>query len=163
RVKPDEGGVVRVSWVATKAGPEFRLRPKIVVRREGDPVLYEVEVSVPVVVRAPIRFDADRLRVGVLSPGKTIKKEFDAGSAARAKVDFKLVSSDPLFNIVVTRLEKEELDAKKKDLRARKLAIGVLCAFKVTVTIHESKEGKFLDQGSFYRKFPVALDGNDPD
>jgi hypothetical protein len=163
RLKPDETGMVRVSWVANKIGPELRLKPKIIMRGEGDPAPYQLTLEVPVVVRQPIQFDTDRVHVGVLTAGKSISKVFDAWSSTRSKLDLQLVSTDPLFVFDVKPLVDKDLEAKKDDLRTRKLSDHVLCAYQITVTVHESMAGKYLDQGSFYRKFAVALDGKEPD
>ncbi len=155
-VEPDEGGVVRVEWIANK--PELSVQPALAVRATGDPVLYQ-PLRVPVMMRPAIQFDPPRVNAGVLTAGKTTKTVFDVWSSTRNKLDFTLPSADPLFVFEVQKLEDDEFAAKAKDLGARKIASRVLCAYRVSVTVHETKDTKHLDQGSFYRKFPFALEG----
>ena len=155
-VEPGEGGVVRVEWVANK--PDLSVQPALAVRATGDPVLYQ-PLHVPVKMRPAIQFDPPRVNAGVLTSGKTTNAVFDVWSSTRENLDFKLPSADPLFVFEVQKLEEDELAAKAKDLSARKIAPRVLCAYRVSVMVHETKDGKHLDQGSFYRKFPFALEG----
>jgi hypothetical protein len=154
-VGPGEGGVVRVEWVANK--PDLTVQPALAGRAAGDPVLYQ-RLRVPVLMRPAIQFDPPRVNAGVLTAGKTTNAVFDVWSSTREKLDFKLPSADPLFEFKVQKLEEDEFAAKAKDLAARKIAPRVLCAYRVSVTVHETKDGKHLDQGSFYRKFPFALE-----
>src|SRR5207245_320779 len=42
-------------------------------------------------------------------------------------------------------------------------AFNVLCAYHVTVTVNESQDDKRIEQGSFYRRWPFALDGKKVD
>ena len=55
---------------------------------------------------------------------------------------------------------QKERDALQQFLASDKIKINthVLSASRVTVTVHESKDGHQLDQGSFYRKLSVTLD-----
>ena len=109
-------------------------------------------------MRPAIQFDPPRVNAGVLTAGKTTNAVFDVWSSTREKLDFKLPSADPLFEFKVQKLEDDEFAAKAKELSNRKIATRVLCAYRVSVTVHETKGTKHLDQGSFYRKFPFALE-----
>jgi hypothetical protein len=154
-VGPDEGGAVRVEWIANK--PDLNVQPGLAFRAKGDSTLVQPLV-VPVKAKPPIQFDPPRVDAGVLTAGKSRQKVFDVWSSTRDKLDFTIVSADPLFVFESQQLVKDEFTAKAKDLLARNIA-RALCTYRVTLTVHESKDGKHLDQGSFYRKFPFALDG----
>ena len=51
------------------------------------------------------------------------------------------------------------VDADKEFAKQSNMPTRVLSGFHVTVTVHESLDGKQFDQGSFFRKLPIILDG----
>lgn len=164
RVKVGEAGVIRVAWVAKKApGLDLKLAPLVwfqpigdVVRREGMPLF------VPVRIRPPLEFLPTRASAGLLTPGTSSKVEFRAWSATRDSLDLDLITvpPDPLFAVNVRRLTKEQCAALETQLAVAKLDTRVRSACAITVTVQESnKDGKKLDQGSFYQKLHVKLDG----
>jgi hypothetical protein len=165
-VKPDEGGVIRVDWNANKAaGQMLKVHPLILFQARGDLNLRGIqELNLPIMIRHAIQFQPPRLEMGTLSPGKTAEKKFLAWSTTRSTVDFNLntLPPDPLFVFKVEPLTTAEFADLKSELSEKKVA-RPLCGYRVHLTAYESKDGKVLDQGFFYRKCDFALDGKQPD
>ena len=161
-VKADEGGVVRIEWNANKSGGlELKLRPMVLFKTPGSSEVKEQALHVPVKIWDPIQIDEPRLKMGAVMAGRTASNSFIVWSATRKSLDFKLASPtpDPLFEIKSVQLLGTDLERTAADLKKREKAPNVLCAYQVTVTVYESKDGRFLEQGSFYRKWPFTLEG----
>ncbi len=169
QVKAGETGVVRVSWVAKKApGQELNLSPIVLFQPVGDATRRDyMPLLVPVKVRPPLEFSPTRASAGILTPGTTGKVEFRAWSSTRAALDLDLVTmpNAPLFAVKVRKLSKAECAEVEQQLAAANIGTRVLSACAVTVTVHESNAaGQRIDQGTFYQKFHVKLDGQlEPD
>lgn len=169
-VKPKDLGIVRVQWTARKApGQDLNLQAQLWSQPAGNaaprmPHRFFIASSMV----APVRFSPARVNVGVLTPQGTAKAEFDAWSPTRGKLDLKLTGPmpDPLFEVELRELSSQEraqleyrFVVKDNITQKSRFTTRVLSAYHVTVTVHEQKGDRQLDQGSFYRKLPVFLDG----
>jgi hypothetical protein len=157
-LKAGERGMVRIEWRANKApGQELKLHPAVIFRRAGDVATTRVPLLVPVKISQPVQFNPTRVDVGQLVAGKAVKT-FKAWSSTRAKLDLSLVPTpaDPHFVFEVKEYDKQIME---KELIVKKLGSRVLSAYEITLTVYETKDGRQLDQGTFYRKWPVTLDG----
>jgi hypothetical protein len=160
-VKAGEGGVARVEWsVRDNVGQALDVHPIVMFHLANDPSQKGAHrLVVPINIAAALQFDPARLHVGVLSSDRPARGHFSVWSTTRDSLDIKpmLVHADPLFTFESRPFSTQE----RADLEAaKKLASPIRCAYQVSVTVHESKNGKRLDQGSFYRKTVFALDGN---
>lgn len=165
-VKPNDGGVVRVRWVAKAAGQEMNVRPSVAFRKPGEARISGQTLGVPLMVALPVRFHPPRKHVGGLTAGKKVTEEFFAWSSTREKLDLKLAAAnDPLFETSLSPLSPKECEDLESTLKndplfsASKLQPRVLSAQRVSITVHESRGGQQLDLGSFFRKLDVTLDG----
>ncbi len=165
-VASDQGGLVRVRWVAKSAGQEMKVMPVVWHQRAGDTRPNGQPLGVPLAVSMPVRFYPPRIHVGGLSLGAKATGEFHAWSSTRSDLDLKLTPNpaDSLCDVVIKPLSKQECADLETSLRgdvvltAGKAPPRVLVAHHVQVTMHESRDGKQLDLGSFYRKLDVTLD-----
>jgi hypothetical protein len=165
-VKPDEGGVVRIRWTVKKTpGQILVLEPYVVFRPAGESDIQtwkRQKLMVPVQVGTAIRFEPALVRVGLLAPGcKPVIAEFDAWSATREKFDLKLtpLPANPFFDIETRPLSAKECADLAANMKGEGSAPRVRSGHHVTVTVHETKDGKQLDQGPFYQKLAIHLDG----
>lgn len=162
-IKPNEVGVVRAQWIARKpAGQNLNLQPAIWSQPVGDSTArVGHRFMIPGTMTFPMRSFPPLVNVGVVPPGTTSRAEFDIWSATRDELNVKLTGAvpDPLFVVETRPLSKQECTELEKTLRANKIPTRVQAAHHVTVTVHESKDGRQLEQGAFYRKLPVLLDG----
>lgn len=165
-VKANEGGAVRVEWNANKApGQQLKVYPLLLFQATGDLNLRGMqELVVPIMMKQPVQFQPARIEVGTLTAAKTVEKKFHVWSSTRSALVFKLEPepADPLFEFRTEPLTAAEFADLKKDLSVKKIA-RPLCGYRVILAVHESKEGRQLDQGAFYRKWAFALDGERPD
>lgn len=160
-VKVGQGGVVRVNFNAKKSpGQELRVRPRVWYQPVGVPTQRGWQaLGVPVMVRQPVHFHPQRVSVGILSAGAVVEGKLIAWSSTRSNLQLKLGNAtDPFFKVETQPLSKEEYAGLEETLKAEKNTATVTSAVHVTVTVHESKDGKQLDLGAFYRKMPVFLD-----
>ena len=163
-VKAGEGGVVSVRWTARKsAGQELNLKPKISAQPAGDAGgRKSYPLVVPAMMTVPVRIFPQRSPHVNLIAGSVVKLEFDAWSSTRETLDLQLnrFAPDPLVNVEVKPLTtQEERDKLNRYLLDNKISTRVLSASHVTITIYENKDGHQFDQGAFYRKLTIALDG----
>lgn len=175
-VKRDEVGAVRVEWHANKgAGAILPVAPAIFFRAAGETTNSKQPLQVPILVQHPIQFEPQRINFGNLTAGKSSTAQFLAWSTTRKSLDFKLETSEPLFVVESTPLTGTELaaqqvaiastkfskdgDAKQKEAILKQLAPTIQCVYRVTVAVHESKDGKRIEQGSFFRRWPFLIDG----
>lgn len=165
-VKADEGGVVRVRWTVKKRpGEVMKIMPEIVMRPIGASEFStwrKQMLVVPVLVGTAIRFDPPRVNVGLLSPGcKPVTEVFNAWSSTREKFDLKLTPTpaNALMEIASRPLTEKECADLTSNLKSEKLSQRVRSGYRVTVTVHESKDGKQLDQGPFIQRLAIDLDG----
>jgi hypothetical protein len=166
-IKPNAGGVVRVLWTASKSsGTALNVAPKIRFRTaDSARVQFEQPLIVPLMVSAPVRFYPTLVTPGVLTIGTSTTTEFYAYSTTRDQFDIKL-TNDPLFDITTTPLKvggifsrgdiPSELSAA---LEADKTHPRLRSAQRISMTVHESRGGKYLDLGSYFRRLTVKLDG----
>ena len=96
---------------------------------------------------------------GVIPPGSVRELKLDVWSSTRDQLDLKLELShpDPFFVIDSKPLNKEECASLERKLQSEKVDTRVRSAHKVSIKIHETKDGTQFDQGSFYRKLFVNL------
>lgn len=170
-VKANEAGIVRANWSVRKGpGSSLQVMPVIWFRPAGDNGKPEGQrLVVPVVANLPITIDPPRVNVGELAPGGSAKAEFRIWSSTRDSLDLKFSKLDEFFEVSAKPFTKEEcanleasMKAASKDDDSKappKPSTRVRTGFYVTVTVHESKAGKQLDQGAFYRKLDLILDG----
>jgi hypothetical protein len=109
-------------------------------------------------VRQPVQFYPPRLSMGVLNSGTKAEAKLVAWSGTRDKLDLQLPIDDPFFVVETKSLSPSECAELESTLRADKQPARVASAVEIKITAHESKDGKQLDQGSFYRKLPVKID-----
>jgi hypothetical protein len=167
-IKPGAGGVVRVQWAAgPHPGASLNVSPKIGFRTVGGNGVFLQSLFVPVVVSAPVRFQPQRVVAGSLSLGSSTTAEFYAYSSTRDQFDLKLTASatDSLFDIKTTPVQVGGIFSRCQcndlvtALEAEKIKARLRSAKRVSVTIYESRDGKYLDLGSFHRRLAVKLDG----
>lgn len=164
KVPADGGGVVRVRWTVKKTPGQFlKLTPTVVFRKVGDDDRHAQVLSVPVLVGTAIRFEPPRVNVGLLTPGcKPVTAEFDAWSSTREKFDLNLTPhpENPFFKIENRPLSSKECEDLAANMKTEKApAPRVRSGQHVTITVYETKDGKQLDQGPFYQKLAITLDG----
>jgi hypothetical protein len=163
KVKADEGGVVRIRWTVKKTpGQTLKLNPHIAIRQAGAQGIQWQTLAVPVLVGTAICFEPSRVHVGLLAPGsKPVTAEFDAWSSTREKFDLKLtpLPANPFFHVETRPLSDKECGDLASNLKSDKSPVRVLSGHHVTVTVYETKDGKQLDQGPFYQKLAIDLDG----
>ncbi len=165
-VRPGEAGVVRLRWIVKKTpGQILKLNPDVVFRPAGDDEFktWRKQMLVaPVLVGTAVRFEPARVPVGVLKPGgKPATAEFDAWSSTRDHFDLKLTPQpeNPFFHIESRPLSAKECEDLTTNVKNESSAPRVRSGHHITVTVHESKDGKQLDQGPFYQKLAIHLDG----
>ena len=161
-VKSGQRGVIRVEWHAKKtAAQELKIRPQVHFQRVGDPSVWtRAQLVVPIKISPPVQFYPARIVVPTLTSGKSVKK-FDAWSSTRAtfKLSLDPLQADPHFVFEVREYPKEKCAALEAALNANSLDTRVRSACEVTLTVYETKDGRQLDQGAYYRKRHVTLDG----
>ncbi|MBI3821212.1 MAG: hypothetical protein HY289_00865 [Planctomycetes bacterium] len=163
-VKAQESGVVRIEWHANKgAGQPLPVGPLVHFRAAGDTTTKDQALQVPIQIQHPILFHPQRIGVGSLGEGKSATTQFIVWSSTRKSLDkFKLAVPDQdaaLFTVTTYAFLGKELAAQQEEMFNKKIAPNVLCAYRVTVTVLESKDGKRIEQGTFYRRWPFMLDG----
>jgi hypothetical protein len=128
-------------------------------------------LTVPVTAVAPVRFQPSRINMGSLLAGATAKRDFYAWSGTRDHFDLELsaAAGDTLFDVetspvrvggIFARSDCPDLFTPETEKDKNKPRPRVRSVQRVTVTVHESKGGQYLDLGSFYRKLNVKLDGH---
>ncbi len=170
-VKANEAGIVRVNWAVRKGpGSSLQVMPAIFFRPTSDGGKTQaMRLVVPVVANSPITVDPPRVNIGELASGGSATADFRVWSSTRDKLDLKFTPLDRFFDVRLkpfTAAECKELEAtltapsSPDDANPPpKSGVRVRSGYYVTVTVHESKDGKQLDQGAFYRKLEVILDG----
>jgi hypothetical protein len=168
KMKAEDGGVVRIEWVAKKAaGQPLRLNPQVSFQPAENPSRREKHpLHVPVKMTQPIQFDPPRLNVGEPTTARPATAQFHVWSSTRPQFDVELTQSSPnrLFVFNSKKLSKEECADLERRLVANKIGSHVMSGYLVTATVHLSREEKFLHQGTFYEKWDFKLDGKlDPE
>lgn len=167
-IKPGTGGVIRVQWVAgANTGAPLNVSPRIAFRTPGNTSVFMQQLIVPLMVAAPVRFQPQRVIAGAVNIGAATTTEFYAWSSTRDYFDLKLTASttDSLFDVTTTPVlvgglfSRSQCNDLVTALEADKTHQHLRSAQRVSLTIHESRNGKYLDLGSFHRKFSVKLDG----
>lgn len=168
-IKPGAGGVVRVQWTAGKTtGAPLNVSPKVRFRAVGSSATpFEVQLGVPLMVSAPVRFHPQRVTAGALAIGASTTAEIHAYSTTRDQFDLQLIptASESLFEVQSTPLKVGGIFSRSQcpellaALDTEKSKPHVRAAHRITITIHESRGGKYLDLGTYLRKFAVKLDG----
>ncbi len=166
RFKPGEHGAIRVEWTARDLpGTKVPIGPIIAYQAAANPEQEGAQMLfVPARIVRPLQIYPSRLDFMTLTSGQFAKKDFLVWSSTRDTLDFTLTPDppDPLF--VIDRDEKpipkSEWPARQLELKAKgSIETQIRCAYRVTVTVHESKGGRQLDQGTFFRQWAFALDG----
>jgi hypothetical protein len=161
-VKAGEGGVVRVNFDVKKSpGQQLNVRPTVWYQPVGETSQRGGQgVIVPVTAKQPVLFQPARISVGEMSPNSVVHGKLIAWSSTRSNLKLDLTNArDPFFEVEIQPLAKEEMAKLEESLKEEKLTAKVMSAVEVNVKVHESKDGKHLDLGSFYRRLPVSLDG----
>ncbi len=165
-MKADEVGVIRVGWVARQTpGQPLKVYPTVWFQSAGDTVRKSVVLPVPIMVQHAVQFYPSRLHVGVLvpdiDPNGELTGAFDAWSSTREKLDLKLTTlgTDPFVTIEARPLAPKECADLEESLKSKKIDTRVRSAARVSVKVVESKDGRRLELGSFYRQLLVHLDG----
>jgi hypothetical protein len=163
RIKPGEGGALRITWHTKDApGSDLRLGVRVLIQPPHDREHRRfVDLLVPAKIVPPLLTTESRLVVGPLTSGKSAKASFYIWSATRNSLEPTIYADppDPLFQFTIKQLSKEDAAGLQRSLQTKQIPARILCAYSVEVTVHENKDGKFLDQGVFYRKFPFAIEG----
>jgi hypothetical protein len=162
-VKGGEHGVVRTRWRTQNLPLTLWLWWQHVPDSGGRSADQRFELRIPGTVSPPLRVYPTRVSAGVLPPGGSARAEFDVWSLTRDElnVDFTGTAPDPLFVVQTRPLTRQECDELKKNLLEgkEKIRTRVRCGRHVTVTVREQKDGRQMEQGTFFRKLPVFLDG----
>jgi hypothetical protein len=177
-VKADERGFVRIEWHAKKAmGEDLNLRPAILFQAVGETKTMATPLIVPVRMSPPVQFHPARVMVPPIISAKTARpsgwlarhfltakpttKKFDAWSSTRDKLDLQLIPipDGPHFVFTVREHDAARRAELEKYLVENKLGGKVRSAYEVTLSVYENKEGHQLDQGTYYRRCSVKLDG----
>jgi hypothetical protein len=163
-VSAGQHGVIRIFWEGrNRLEPEkVRLNATIWVSppgkfRERQTTTLGVHVSY---VR-PAHFYPDRLNLGTVSPQGSVSDSLHCMSATRDLEVSVSGSTDPCFEVQVRKLEKpEDLRQLAEDMRAKGILTRVRSAYRIDVTVHERKDGKQFDLGTFLRPLALAVKGN---
>ena len=165
-IKPGDGGAIRVQWIVKAGGSTLIVTPRVWFQSARGSDRVGQQLGVPVLLVMPVRFQPSRNVVGALTAGTATKAEFYAWSSTRDQFDLKLsaTANDALFDVDMKPVRVGGVFSRSEcaDLHASfdpKAIPTVRCAQRVTVTIHESRGGQYLDLGSFHRKLAVFLDG----
>jgi hypothetical protein len=161
-VPAQAAGLVRVAWRGTKSEPEsLRLSPKIWSRSAGSsryPTVNTLHVGVKY-VRA-IQFEDNYLEFASLNPNDQRTESFICWSAT-SDIDVKSASEDPRIKVVTEKLDAKACADEQKRLREMaKIMTRVRCAYRVTVTLYEQRDGSQLDMGYFARPVPLKITSN---
>jgi hypothetical protein len=165
KIPAEAHGLLRVMWQARKTpGSMLKLNLRVWSQPEGR--LGERQITpilVPVRVMPPIMFEPTQQSVGVLGSGQSAPAEFSVWSPTRDKLDisFQPGETDPLLQIEARELSAADRDAVHNAVKAKsknQFVSRVRCAYHVTVTLHEQKGGRQMDQGPFSRSIPIQLD-----
>jgi hypothetical protein len=141
-------GVIRISWVTRKSqgrlnlGVDLWMRPK---ERSGTLQSARLETLTAVVL--PVRFDQTRINLGTLTGGSVARARFHAWSATRSTGALNGASRSPLLKFTITPLTADEAKKLEKDLRDNVTNTRVRLAWRIDLTLEESKNGRQLDQG----------------
>lgn len=164
-VPPKEGGVLRLSWKGNDVkNQKLNLNVQMWFQPQGKPGERRyIDAAVFGDLVPAVRFYPTRLQFGNLPVGKeSVEREFWSWSSTRD--DFNLAPAEgknyPCIQCQVTRLSKSDF-ATLRDSLSDSVNTRVRCAYKVTVTVAEKKDGKQLDMGILHQEVPidVILDG----
>jgi hypothetical protein len=152
-------GLLRITWDGRKGtGTRLRLLLKIWSQPAGQLDQRRIDiVDVPIVMAPPIMYIPDKAHVGALGSRESGSVEFDVWSATRTLELLKLhdPTPDPLFVVTARDLTPAEMQELQQKFPPLKISSRVKAAQRVTVTVHEQKDGKQFDQGPFARTLPV--------
>lgn len=156
-------GLVRVDWYTRKSdGEALNLQVTLWAQTEGSRSKerqYYMLDTLTVIVQ-PLQFDRGSIHLGEVGL-RGARAQFHCWSATRSKVELTLADQDdPLFQWQVTPLSPEECSALEKKVNGKMLNTRIKSAYRVGVQVHESKDGRQLDQGSFIRQPPLLVDGS---
>ncbi|HYT89428.1 MAG TPA: hypothetical protein VEL76_12045, partial [Gemmataceae bacterium] len=158
--------VVRLHWDGHKEEPEqVQLTAKIWASPAGksDARQHVAQLVATVAYVRPVHFFPEKVEVGALSSeGASASASFECWSATRdlkVEVD-RSKEQDPRFTFTATPLTEEECRDLEKRLSARDIATRVRSAYRVSVRVHERKDGKQLDLGAFHKQAPLLISGN---
>jgi hypothetical protein len=165
-VPPRTHGVLRVFWLGTgrREAEKVFIKPEIWVSPPGQ---YDARnrgmLLVPTAYVRPAMFTTDRISIGNLGPQtESLSGVFHCWSATR-DLQVRVRETDPCFATQVTRLGEEECRQLTETLRHQGTMTRVRSAYQVQVTVHEQKDGKQLDLGTFIHPVGLEVKGNNED
>jgi hypothetical protein len=156
----DAVAVLRMTWHNRRpVGDKLNLHVNLWGKQAGATKLQRLTLGVPAVSAAAVRANLDRVSVGVLGPDSVAKAVFLVWSPTRAQLPltFEEQTRDGLFAIDPQPLDKAACLALQDKLRDQEMNTRVLAGYRVTVTVHEHKGDRWLDQGHFLRAIAVHL------
>lgn len=163
RVGPGVKGVVRVEWQAkSNIGARIPLKPFIYFKRPDDPGrVYYQTLAVPARIMPLLQLSTSRVEISPLAADRTVSAKFMVWSSTRDKLDVDLVPDppEPFFEFKKEELSPQVCAAREEEMRQKKQPTLVKCAYDITIFVHESKAGKQLDQGTYYRRWAFKIDG----
>lgn len=155
-------GVARVRWNGRKAaGQRLRLAIKMWMAPALKPDDRSFEtLDVPIVMSDPIRFESERIQLGVIGPGGEARGEFLLWSPTRDRFDLAVVAEKLPANLEAraVKLDDAERARLEKRLREQERPTKVLSGYRVEVVLREQRDGKQLDLGPFHRPVPLTTD-----
>ena len=158
---PQAYGVVRMTWHNRRAiGDKLNLQAVVWAKQAGSSRVQRVAFAIPAVSAPPVRANLDRVHVGNLDPNAVVKAEFFIWSPTRDELPLDWTKNqDPLFVVSAKALDPAGRLALQEQLRTAKNKVNtrVRAGYRVTINVHEHKDGKRLDQGHFIRGVPLSL------
>ncbi len=145
--------MVRLSWEGKKAGPE-RLHARLWTEQEPHGRLPAETLQAAVTFVPPVLVEPAVVKVRDLTAsGQQETAEFTAWSATRASFPLAVQEEKPGGHIACTwkPLTEEQL---REFARSQKLPVKA--GYRVSVTVHERREGAPLDLGPLERKLLVT-------
>ena len=153
--------VLRMSWTNKRApGDSLNLGAQIWARVPNASRKQDYGLKIDAVSTRPLRSKKDRIDVGGVEQGKTSTAEFLVWSPTRDHAKFNFAQDDPLFElfeIAVKDFTPAECAGLQAQLRKEEINTRVRAAWTITVTVHEQKGKRQLDQGYFTRALQIDM------
>ncbi len=155
-------GLVRLFWSGNKHEPErLRLTLTVWVQPQGKPeARAHTNLSAEAAYVKPVQFEPEELNVKVIPPrGSSHPADIVCWSSTR-DIDVRVREPDPCFAFQVLAQDGAQCEALTREFRARGKPVRVKSAARIRVVVHEQKDGKQLDLGSFIHAVPVTVRAN---